>query len=91
MSGLNRLNPAGRGADLSIGLAKSASEYAACYQQAMGPNACAGLACPKQLATLAEDGQTTERGGAPVARCMMLASGSECSTQITYPPGSGDR
>jgi hypothetical protein len=79
------------GPDLSIGIAKGALEYAACFSQATGPDACRGLGCAKQLATLAEDGQTTEMGGAPVARCVMLATGGECSTQITYPPSSGDR
>jgi hypothetical protein len=79
------------GPDLSIGLAKAAADYAACFKQATGPDACRGLGCAKQLATLAEDGQTTEMGGAPVARCVMLATGSECATQITYPPGSTDR
>ncbi len=72
----------------AIGISKSAPEYAFCYPQAIGAEACGGLGCAKFPGIMAEDGQSTETGGFPVARCMNMGGQFTCTTQITYPPGS---
>jgi hypothetical protein len=79
------------GPDLAVGLAKNAPQYAACYHQAIGPNACGGLGCAKQLATTTEDGNSTADGGTPAVRCVASASGGQCTTQIAPPQGSLER